>query len=280
LKAARGAAVVLAIVVVGVLLARWIAGGTDGVRADPRVLPITTTNVAWSPDGLRIAAASNGVLHVFRVADGREVLTTGRSIVAFAWMPDAKRILVAEGPIPTGEVATVDLNGRVTGVAHLSPSIDFDAGYGLSVNSDGTQAVAVAVHSDDLGGHVATDLATIELATGAVHVAPTPDVDERSPVYVDDETVAYLVGDAAFARDLATGEGRRLGPARRLLGIAPEGAVVALRGCCTVTRLDPSTGDESGAPETLTGEPTAADPTLRRFLVLEADGSRIVGITE
>src|SRR5262249_34197861 len=111
----------------------------------------------------------------------------------------------------TGQVSVIDLRGRVVGTARLAPSIAFGNGDGVALNDDGTTAAVIAVTRDAIGGAEHHDLATIDLANGAVRVYETPELDESSPVFVDDGTVALFADGHLRFVDLTTGTTRDAG---------------------------------------------------------------------
>jgi hypothetical protein len=185
----------------------------DSLRTFPAS---ASTKVRLSPDATRLAFVQDGALSIVRIRDGAILTRAGTNIVDAAWMPDGSRVLIDEGPIPTGQVAVINGNGRVAGVAHLKPSIGFGNGAGLSVNDDGTKAAAIAVSRDAIGGKAHNDLAVIDLQSGAVRVYATPEQDEDTPVFVDDDTIAVASLSSKGAAHLhvvaiATGEVRDLG---------------------------------------------------------------------
>lgn len=214
------------------------ADGLAGLRLS------TTTKIALSPDGGRLLAVQDGQVQVVRLGDASTVMRAGRNVVDAAWMPDGERVLTLEGPIPTGQVVTLDMNGEVDGVATLSPSVGFGDGSGVDVDSRGVRAAAITTTRDAIGGRTRTDLAVVELQTGTVRVYATPDRDEHRPLFVDDDYVA-VVSQAATGPprldfvDLTTGAVRAGGPvsagpfARTLAGEV----VVARGGAGGVTRL-------------------------------------------
>jgi hypothetical protein len=145
--------------------------------------------VRLSPSGARVALVEGGAISVATVGDGKVVMRRAGNIVDAAWMPDGRRALVVEGPIPTGEVSTIDVHGKVDGAATLNPSIGFGNGEGVSIDRGGTRAAVIAVTRDDVTGVSHRDLAVVELATGAVRVYPTAR-DESAPLFLERDLVA------------------------------------------------------------------------------------------
>jgi hypothetical protein len=170
----------------------------------------TATKVRLSPDGGRILVVEDGTVTVVGLNDAKIVMRTGSNIVDAAWMPDGKRVFVLEGPIPTGQVATLDMAGHLDGVAKLKAPLGFGNGDGVAVDDRGTRAAVITVTRDAIGGAAHTDLATIDLQSGAVRVYATPR-NEARPLFVDDDLVAVASqGETGPARldlvDLTTGE--------------------------------------------------------------------------
>jgi hypothetical protein len=278
-------------VVVLVLFAWGFAKLTDNddTTATPRLgtglsgLSVTTAaKVRMSPDGARLAVVEGGQVVVVGVNDAKIVMRAGTNVVDAAWMPDGKRVLAVEGPIPTGQVTTLDMKGEIDGVQKINPSISFGDGTGVAVDSRGTQAAVIAVTRDAIGGEVHTDLAVIQLQSGAVRVYPTPARDESSPVFIDDDFVAVASqGATGSARldfvDLGTGAvdaGRPItaGPFVRTVG---EEVVVARRAAQGATRLLAVSADGGDERELHVTKPhrkvVAVDLQVTRCLVRVVD---------
>ena len=213
----------------------------------------SATKVRWSPDGAHLAVVEGGSVTVVGLNDAKVVARAGTNVVDAAWMPDGTRVLVVEGPIPTGQVATIDLHGKLDGAATLDPSIGFGDGNGIAVDERGTRAAAIAVTRDAIGGATHTDLATIELQTGKVRVYATAR-NEASPLFVDDDRVAVASeGTHGPARldlvDLATGKvaaGRPIidGPYARTFGGEVVVARRAAQGAYRLIAVNADTGHE------------------------------------
>lgn len=216
MKQVRATAVVL------VLVAAIVFGFVqlireDGATAKPRlakglaaVTISTSTKVRLSPDASLVAVVEGGQVSVIGVQDAKVVTRAGRNVVDAAWMPDGTRLIVTEGPTPTGEIAAVDLTGEVAGVAKLKPSVGFGNGRGIGIDERGTRAAVIVVTRDAIGGTERSDLAVVDFATGAVRVYPTPNRSEARPVFLDADTVAVATkGPTTPARlavvDLASG---------------------------------------------------------------------------
>lgn len=271
-------AVVVSVVVL-VLFAWGFASLTDddrSARGDPRLgaglagLGVSaTTKVRISPDGGRVLVVEAGQVVVVGVDNADVVMRAGRSVVDAAWMPDGERVLVVEGPIPTGQILTLDMNGEVDGVASLSPSVGFGDGHGLAVDSRGVRAAVIVTTRDAIGGRAHTDLAVVELQTGRVRSYPTAERQELRPVFVDDDFVAVAsYGESGTERldfvDLGTGtvspgEGITGGPFVRTVG----GEVV-------VARQDGGGGTRLVAVDALGG--------AERSLYVARPGRRVVAV--
>ena len=223
------------VLVVALLIGAWVyakatSGGEttqsfgDGLRT---FRAEASDKVRLSPDGQRVAIVNDGELSVIRVRDGAVLTRAGQNIVDASWMLDGERVLAVEGPIPTGEIVTVGTTGRATGRARLTPSAAFGDGDGLAVDRDGARAAAIVVTRDAIGGTRHRDLATIDLATGALRVYATPSVDERNPVFLNDGVVALNANGHLQFVDLQTGaiedEGQIAGGP---YASAPDGEVV------------------------------------------------------
>ena len=173
--------------------------------------------IRWSPDATKLAFIVSGQLVIVRVNDATELARRGSSVVDAAWMPDSTRVLLVEGPIPTGQVVAVRADGRVQGTTKLTPSLAFAQGQGLAVNSTGTQAASIAVRRAAIGGTTQQDLAVMDLQRGGTKTFVNDTRAESNPVFVDDSTVAYaaqLPGGQIRLHtiDLVTGQVRAHGP--------------------------------------------------------------------
>ena len=149
-----------------------------------------SSKVRLSPDGTKLAVVQDGSLQVIRVRDAALVTKRGANVVDAAWMRDSARVVVTEGPIPTGELDVIGANGGVTAALHLSPSVGFGNGRGLAVSPLERSGAAIVVSRDAIGGAEHADLATVDFTSGAVRVYATPETDESSPVFVDEDTIA------------------------------------------------------------------------------------------
>ena len=211
MRIVRAAVVLLAVLLLAAFAFAKLTSDSGPVASTPgfgqglsNVAVSTSTKIRLSPDSTKVALVESGVVTVVRSRDGARVMAAGKNIVDVAWMPDGNRVIVVEGPIPTGEIDAIDMTGKRAGVAKLKAPIGFGDGFGLAVDSRGTQAAAIAVTRDPIGGARHTDLAVVELQTGAVRIFESP-TEERNPTFVDDENVAYLAGSVLFQRELGDG---------------------------------------------------------------------------
>lgn len=234
-------------------------------------LTISTSNkIRLSPDGERLAIVEAGAVTVVGVDDAKVVTRAGTNVVDAAWMPDGERVLVVEGPIPTGQLTVIDMEGTVSGVAQLSPSVSFGTGLGLAVDSRGTQAAVITVTREPIGGRQHSDLAVVGLQTGKVRVYATPERDETQPMFVDDELVAVSsVAETGGARldlvDVASGQ-VQAGPE---LDSGPF--VRTFRDEVVVGRRAPGGADELVAVDTQTLDTRRLHVTERRRRVVAID---------
>jgi hypothetical protein len=147
---------------------------------------------AYSPDGSRLAVRSADGIGLADRGAVKAVTPRGSNVVDFAWLPGGDRLLVAEGPIPTGQLDALALNGRSAGTVKLLPSFSVGSGYGLAVDSTARHAVASRARADQLSGVVHLDLVEVDLQSGVVReLTPDPDAQSSRPFYIDDTHVLY-----------------------------------------------------------------------------------------
>ncbi len=246
----RGAAVGLVVLaLVAFAIVRLVASnGTPEATRQPGFDDLVVPGagvIRWSPDATKLAVLAGGEVVLVRVSDGKELGRAGGTITDAAWMPDATRVVVVEGPIPTGQVVAIEPTGRVAGTTKLNPSLAFGEGRGLAIDSRGRQAAAIATRRDAIGGATHADLALINLQTGATRVFVTDDLDEANPVFVDDGTIAFAATsrrgeNRLHSMDLPTGvvrtHGRMYdGP---FAALASGEVVVSSRAAQGAVRLD------------------------------------------
>ncbi|MBA2608966.1 MAG: hypothetical protein H0U92_08520 [Actinobacteria bacterium] len=203
-------------------------GSTPGFGSGLSAVAVSTsTKIRLSPDASRVALVENGVVTVVRSRDGRRVMSAGSNVVDVAWMPDGGRVVIVEGPIPTGEIDAIDMTGTVVGVAKLTQSVEFGNGLGLAVNSRGTQAAVIAVTRDAVGGARHTDVALVDLQSGKTRVFATP-VEEENPIFLDDQTIGFLADAAFYTRPAGLGPATKAGDgfSGGPYVVGPDGAAV------------------------------------------------------
>jgi hypothetical protein len=218
----------------------------------------------WSPDGghlLTISAQGVGEARRGRV---RLLTAPGSRAVDAAWFPGSNAVLVAEGPVPTGELAVLGLDGRSLGRVPLNPSFGVGTGRGMTIDRAGQRAVVTLVDRDPFRPTTRTDLALVDMKTGADHpLVPTADTDEDRPFFIGPDTVAFTSKPASggpatvVSLDIDTGSLRVLSPKGEDavgIGAIDDGAWVAYTSGSTLWAV-PSTG---GTPFRLARVPSGA----------------------
>ena len=133
--------------------------------------------VAYSPDGTSLLVRTEEGLSLARNARLDPIGPRTPSIAAAAWFPNARLVLVAEGPARTGQLAVLDAQGVTQGRVELQPDVGFASGHGIAVLSGGKVAVAVTVDRDPLSGAELRTLTAIDLGSGvttAIDVGGAP----------------------------------------------------------------------------------------------------------
>jgi hypothetical protein len=195
------------------------AFGADGV------LGRTVLRAAFSPSGRLLLVQTPAGIGVATgdddTPDGDVQFLTppGSRAVGAAWFPSETAVLVVEGPVPTGQLAVVELDGRVRGVIPLEESFSAGSGRGMAVAPDGRRAVVTAEVRDVIGGARHFHLVLVDLETGAVvDVTGADGPDETDPVFVGPDEIAYTETDhpggasRAVVRELAAAATRPLSP--------------------------------------------------------------------
>jgi hypothetical protein len=192
---------------------------------------------AYSPDGSRLAVLTASGLGL---ADGgrlRPIAPRGSRVVDFAWFAPASAVVVAEGPVPTGTMAVLGIDGSDKGTITLQPSLSFGDGFGMSVSPDNRTAVVTAVERPALGAEQRY-LALVDLATGATRaLTGIGGANEQRPIYFGATTIAFTEINAdgterSLSVDTATGaitevpDGRAVGLVRQ----GRESKIVTLSG--------------------------------------------------
>ncbi len=194
-----------------------------------------------SRDGRRLAVLNDEGLGLAEQGVVRPVTEPGSRVVDAAWFANDATLLVAEGPIPTGALAIVDIDGTVRGSVPLSPVLGFGTGHGMAVDTSGKRAVVTAVERPALGPPQ-RHLALVDLTTGqSSTLTPPGGSDESGPAFVGDGEVAFTETTADGTRrarliDLSTGAVRELRNASTVVGSTPQAVLVVSGG--DVVRLD------------------------------------------
>lgn len=174
-------------------------------------LDVTAVRAVLGPDATRLAVVTDDGLSVAQDGRLRNVTQPGSHVVDAAWFGNGATLLVAEGPIPTGGLAVVDLDGHVRGTVPLSPSVGFGTGHGMVVLPGGKRAVVTAVDRPALGPEE-RHLVLVDLTTGATSPLTEPGgPDEEGPVAVGEGVVAFTStapGGAATVQVLDVGTDR------------------------------------------------------------------------
>jgi hypothetical protein len=235
----------------------------------------------WSPDGTHLLTISARGVGEARRGRVRLITAPGSRAVDAAWLPGSNAVLVAEGPVPTGQLAVLRLDGSSLGVVPLRPSFGVGNGRGMAVDDAGGRAVVTRVERDPFVANGRTDLMLVDLGTGTTRpVLETAGTDEDHPVFVGPELVAFTSrpvsgGDGAVVvLDLSTNQVRVLSPHgvdATSVGAVADGAWVTYTADRKLGAV-PTTG---GPPVRLADVPsgasvTAVRPDGRAALVVEA----------
>ena len=165
----------------------------------------------FSDTGGRLAVVRDDGLALAQRGQFLPITARGSNVVDAAWFGNGATLLVAEGPVPTGALAVVDLDGKVRGSIPLTPSIGFGSGHGMTVAPGGRQAVVTAVDRPVLDQEQRR-LVVVDLETGTTRDLTAPGgPDEFRPFYLDKQRVAFteVTGDGpsrALVIEVATGE--------------------------------------------------------------------------
>jgi hypothetical protein len=174
---------------------------------------------AWSPDGTHLLTISARGIGEARAGRVRAVTAPGSRAVDAAWMPGSNALLVAEGPVPTGQLSVLRLDGSSLGEVRLAPSFGVGAGRGMTVDAAGRRAVVTRVERNPFQAQGRADLVLVDLSTGSDRLlVDTASTDEERPFFVGPELVVFTSrpsdsGAAIVAvLDIATNQVRQLSP--------------------------------------------------------------------
>jgi hypothetical protein len=190
-----------------------------------------------SPNGSGLAVITADGLGIVERNEVRPLTRSGANVVDVAWFGNGATLLVAEGPVPTGGLVVMDIDGHVRGTVRLEPSVGLGGGYGMDVAAGGKQAVVTAVDRPALGREE-RHVVVVDLETGATHdLTPPAGPDEQRPLYLGDGRVAYVESDPGqpasrrtMVVDLASGIAEELAPGEALVGVTDDGGAVTVDG--------------------------------------------------
>jgi hypothetical protein len=264
-------------------------GGLAAVGAEPfgdgDELAVAAERVVLDGSGTRLAVITDDGLGVADRGALRPVTASGSHVVDAAWFGNGATLLVAEGPVPTGGLAVVDVDGHVRGTVPLSPSVGFGTGHGMVVLRGGKRAVVTAVERSALGPEQ-RHLVAVDLTTGATTpLTEGGGPDEAGPAELDDGRLAYTEttdpGSPPTVRvlDPSTGAAADAGPGE--LVAAAGHWLAVLRGAALVAvdvAVDAAGGaDAATTPRTLVTVPAgrtvaAADPVAGQAVLVDRAG--------
>ena len=239
---------VVAIAVIGLVVgAVWLLLGRDagapsvaGLRPNARspfdeegALVPGPSRALYSRDGARVAVIHAGRVDLAVEGRLRPITSPGGNVVDAAWFTDGATMLLAEGPIPTGSLAVVSVDGVVRGAVGLDRAgLGFGTGHGMSVAPDNRRAALTAVTRRPLQREE-RHIVEVDLVTGAVRDLTLPgDEDEFAPRYLASGALVYStparkIAGVVFGRDVIHVRAGRLETATGdALGTLPEGAEV------------------------------------------------------
>lgn len=228
----------------------------DDPFGDGDVVRAAADTAILDPSGTRLAVIGDDGLGVAERGRVRPVTAPGTRVVDAAWFANGATLLVAEGPVPTGGLAVVDVDGTVRGTVPLRPSVGFGTGHGMAVAVGGKRAVVTAVERPALEPE-RRFLVLVDLEQGTTAPLTTPGgPDESGPHVVDAARVAFTETAAdgshrALVVALATGEVTEVGDDAVVVG-ATEDSVVVVRGSELLALAATGAG---GAPQRLGSVP-------------------------
>lgn len=190
----------------------------------------------YSPDGGRLAVLSGEGLALAEAGKVRPITPRGSHVADVAWFPAGTAVLVAEGPVPTGELAVIGVDGKSQGTVTLHPSFGVGNGSGMTVSPDNRTAVVTAAERPTLGDRTLRWLVKVDLSTGtATDLTPHDDTDEFGPAFLDPDTVVYTTQargrpPAVRSIDLRSGQILDIVSGATALGPLPDDRVAVLEG--------------------------------------------------
>ena len=254
-------------------------GRTSSAAFDQGMIEPGPYDAAYSRDGARVAVLSDRGLSLAKQGKQEVLLENdpgaASRIVDFAWMPGSRSLMVVEGPFNVTKLSVVDVEGKIIAAVPVLEPFSAGDGHGLAVDGRNRRAVTVSVTRDAIGGLRHLDLVSVDLQSGAVtRLTTTPDADETSPHFLDDDTIAFTreQGDRleAVVMELSTGEVRAISPEGRRAFV-----VGTLRGgAFAVYQQLPASDDSPSAVEAV---PTAGSAAGARGAV--PMGTTVAGST-
>jgi hypothetical protein len=252
---------------------------------DDRVLDESLVWASFSPSGRLLLVRTREVIGIAVEGEIAPLTPEGSSAVDAAWFPSENAVLVAEGPISTGQLTVVELDGTVRGSVPVDPSFAVGSGYGMTIAPDGRRAVVTAEERETIGGARHLHLVLVDLETGAVTELTPPDgPDERTPAFVTDDLVIYTETAAGadpasrvMAVELSSGETSAVSPAgrsARVLGTLDGRAAYAAGRAVWV-----GTEDDRRRFGTADGHVLAVHPDGRLIVVSRAGQAELEAIT-
>lgn len=241
---------------------------------------VDVSTVAWSPDGKRVASASNTQVKLWDAEAGKEISTfaiKGTNVYGMAFSPDGKRLAV-------GISQKVQFLDATTGKEQMTAGSNGQFLFRLAFSPDGTQLAAASGHNGDHAGVVhiwnAADGKAVRILSG--HTEPVLNVaysrDGKWLASVSGSTSGVKAGEVRIW-EAATGKamlGMR-GHAANVYAVAfsPDGRRIA-------SGSGPRTGPGKGELklwETATGKEVlhaAGDFGTVYALAFSPDGRRLV----
>ena len=190
----------------------------------------------YSPDGGRLAVLSGEGLGLAEAGKVRPITPRGSHVADVAWFPAATAVLVAEGPVPTGQLAVVGVDGKSKGSVALHPSFGVGDGSGMTVSPDNRTAIVTAAERPTLGDRTLRWLVKVDLSSGGVtDLTPHDTTDEFGPAFLDPDTVVYTTEapgrpPAVRSIDLRSGQTTDIVSDAVALGALPDDRIAVLEG--------------------------------------------------
>ncbi|MGI8792560.1 MAG: hypothetical protein ACR2H3_05200 [Acidimicrobiales bacterium] len=278
----------IAVIVVGVVSAFVLQGGKPEITGlGPATPPpfgadaklVAGPAKAWySPDGSKLAVITAGAVGLASEGQVRRITPRGGNVVDVAWFQAGTALLVAEGPIPTGGLAVVNVTGEVRGSIALDPPVTFGDGFGMSVAPGGKRAIVTAVERDTFG-KTHTYLVSVDLTTGKTSPLGQRDDQARNPEFVDANRLAFTrltsEGRVAVVRSLVTQDEVVLGDGA-VVGVIGDGQSVAVDTGDSLVSYLPEGGGLHVLAAAVDGGVQAVHPSGVRAAVAATESNAVV----